>query len=197
MKTKWCIAGMVALLAGCATVPTSPNVMAWPGPGMAFETFQADDGVCRQWAEGQAGASPDEAASEALGTGMAVGAVAGAAVGAMVGAASGNVGAGAAIGAGAGLAGGAMVASGPANAAGAEAQQRYDMAYEECMYAKGHDTQNKRHSTATAPRVSTRRPPPPPPTSAPMPYPPPPPGSAKPAQSLPPPPPPPPQDAKN
>ncbi|MBI5551251.1 MAG: glycine zipper family protein [Desulfobacterales bacterium] len=198
MKTRLFLSALtVALLSGCATLPAGPSVMAWPGPGQAFDTFQQDDGVCRQWAEGQAGASPDEAANETLGTGMAVGAVAGAAVGAMVGAASGNVGAGAAIGAGTGLVGGAAVASGPANAAGTEAQRRYDMAYEQCMYAKGHDTQNLRHATAPAASVHMRRPPPPPPASAPWPYPPPPPGAERPAQSLPPPPPPPPQEAKN
>ncbi|MBI5897326.1 MAG: glycine zipper family protein [Desulfobacterales bacterium] len=192
MKTKFLISVlMVALLFGCATMPAGPSVMAWPGPGQSFEAFQEDDAVCRQWSEGQAGGSPDDAANETLANGMAVGAVAGAAVGAMVGAASGNVGAGAAIGAGTGLVGGAAVASGPANAAGAETQRRYDMAYEQCMYAKGHDTQNIRHEAASAASVNTRRPPPPPPASAPWPYPPPPPGSARPAQSLPPPPPPP------
>lgn len=179
---------MVALLFGCATVPTGPSVMAWPGPGKPFEAFQEDEAVCRQWAEGQAGTSPNEAANETLANGMAVGAVAGAAVGAMVGAASGNVGAGAAIGAGTGMVGGAAVASGPANAAGYEAQRRYDMAYEQCMYAKGNDTQNLRHAVAPASRVFTRRPPPPPPTAAPRPYPPPPPGPERPASSLPPPP---------
>jgi len=82
MKTKLFISAlMVALLSGCATLPAGPSVMAWPGPGQAFEAFQQDDGVCRQWAEGQAGASPDEAANETLGTGMAVGAVAGAVCG--------------------------------------------------------------------------------------------------------------------
>jgi hypothetical protein len=198
MKTKlfvWAL--MVALLSGCATMPTGPSVMAWPGPGMTFEVFQGDDAVCRQWAEGQAGGSPDEVANDTLGTGMAVGAVAGAAVGAMVGAASGNAAAGAAIGAGTGLAGGAIVASGPANAAGMETQRRYDMAYEQCMFAKGHDTQNLRHAAAPAAGVPTRRPPPPPASSAPLPYPPPPPGAARPPQPLPPPPPPPPQEVRN
>jgi hypothetical protein len=162
MKTTALLPVLIgALLLGCASVPTGPSVMVWPGPGKHFEAFQGDDAVCRQWAQAQAGGSPDQVANENLAHGAAVGTLAGAAVGAMVGAASGNVGAGAAIGAGTGLLGGAAVASGPANAARWEVQRRYDMAYEQCMFAKDNHTQNIR--PAPAPRVHSRRPPPPPP----------------------------------
>ena len=42
----------LALLGGCATMPTGPTVAAMPGPGKPFEVFQADDYACRQWAQG-------------------------------------------------------------------------------------------------------------------------------------------------
>jgi hypothetical protein len=167
MKTNWIVCASTlgaALLLGCATVPTGPSVMVWPAPGKTFEAFQEEDTACRQWADQQAGGSATQVANENLANGMAVGAVAGAAVGAMIGAASGNVGAGAAIGAGTGLVGGAAVASGPANAAGWEVQRRYDIAYEQCMYAKGNEVQGVRQASSrpsSAPRAFSHRPPPP------------------------------------
>jgi hypothetical protein len=166
MKPHVLILALVApLLIGCATVPAGPSIMVWPGPGKHFEAFQEDDAACRQWAQAQAGGSPDQVGNENLAHGAAVGTIAGAAVGALVGAATGNVGAGAAIGAGTGLVGGAAVASGPARAARWEVQRRYDMAYEQCMYAKGNHTPNIH--AAPAPRVYRRPPPPPPPNVAP------------------------------
>jgi hypothetical protein len=48
------------VLAGCATVPKCPSVMALPGPEKSFEQFQADDAICRQWAAQQIGLSPQE-----------------------------------------------------------------------------------------------------------------------------------------
>ena len=162
MKTSVSMLVLIGtFLVACAGVPAGPSVMVWPGAGKTFEAFQEDDAACRQWALAQAGGSPDQTANQNLAEGAAVGTIAGAAVGAMIGAASGNVGAGAAIGAGTGLVGGAAVASGPAHSARWEVQRRYDMAYEQCMFAKGNSTQNIR--PAPAPQVYSRRPPPPPP----------------------------------
>ncbi|MGB8426673.1 MAG: hypothetical protein WCD88_12875, partial [Desulfobacterales bacterium] len=91
-----------------------------------------------------------------------------------IGAASGNAAAGAAIGAGSGLIGGAAVAYEPAYAAGWDVQQRYDNAYQQCMYAKG----NQIPGALTASRQTIAAPPPPPPPGyyTPPAYPPPPPG---------------------
>jgi len=121
-------------LAACVSLPPSgPSMLVLPGTGKTFDQFRFDDGECRQYASGQTGASPSQAAedsgvrSAALGT--AVGAVAGAAIGGQQGAA---------VGAGTGL----IVGSASGAAAGSESaytlQQRYDFAYEQCMYAKGH-----------------------------------------------------------
>jgi hypothetical protein len=162
---------VVTLMGGCATVPTGPSVMVLPAPGKSFGAFQSDDITCRQWALQQAGVQPSKAVNKKLAGGAAIGTRVGAGLGAAIGAASGNAGAGAAIGAGSGLLGGTAVASGPAYAAGWEVQRRYDIAYQQCMYAKGNQIPGHKQSSRRTYRV-----PPPPPTpgfnrTAPVPFP--------------------------
>jgi hypothetical protein len=149
----------VVVLSGCATVPTGPSVMVLPGSGKSFEAFQSDDSVCRQWAGQQIGAPPDEVTNKTLAGGAAIGTLAGAALGAAIGAASGHPGAGAAVGAGSGLVAGTAVASGPAYATRWELQRRYDIAYGQCMSAKG----NQIPGFMQHPRGVYSAPPPPPP----------------------------------
>lgn len=127
----------VVLLSGCATVPTGPSVMVLPGTGKTFEQFQTDDAVCRQFASQSIGTSPGKAATESTVGGAAVGTVVGAAVGALIGAASGSPATGAAVGAGFGLLGGTAVGAGRGDAYYTSVQGRYDIAYRQCMYAKG------------------------------------------------------------
>ena len=147
----------VVVLGGCATIPTGPSVTVLPGPGKPFDVFQSDDAACRQWAMGQIGVPPNEAANSTLAGGAAIGTLAGAALGATIGAASGHPGTGAAIGAGSGLIAGGAIASGPAHATRWELQRRYDLAYEQCMYAKGNQIPG--FSRPSRPAI----PPPPPP----------------------------------
>jgi len=149
----------VLALSGCATVPTGPSVMVLPAQGKPFEAFQADDSVCRQWAAQQAGAGPSETTNQNLANGAVLGTVLGAGLGAAIGAASGATGTGAAIGAASGLIGGTAIASGPAYGAGWEVQRRYDVAYQQCMYAKGNQIPSVVRTARRAPAV----PPPPPP----------------------------------
>ena len=149
----------VLALSGCATVPTGPSVMVLPAQGKPFEAFQTDDSVCRQWAAQQAGAGPSETTNQNLANGAVLGTVMGAGLGAAIGAASGATGTGAAIGAASGLIGGTAIASGPAYGAGWEVQRRYDVAYQQCMYAKG----NQIPSVVRTARRAAPVPPPPPP----------------------------------
>lgn len=130
---------LMTLLAicGCATLPTGPSVKVLPAPGRTFEQFQAEDMICRQWAGQQLGASPQEVANQNTATGAVVGTAVGAGLGAVIGAASGHAGTGAAIGAGSGLLFGAAAGSDSGRYYGYEAQRRYDIAYVQCMYAKG------------------------------------------------------------
>jgi hypothetical protein len=58
-------------------------------------------------------------------------------MGAAIGAATGNAGAGAAIGGGTGLLGGTAMGSNAGASSEYTLQKRYDIAYQQCMYAKG------------------------------------------------------------
>jgi uncharacterized protein YcfJ len=148
----------VAALSACATMPTGPSVMVLPAPGKPFAVFQSEDQQCRNWAESQTGQQPAEAYNQNLVGGAAVGTLIGAGLGAAIGSASGHAGTGAGIGAATGLIGGTAVASGPAYAAGSEIQRRYDIAYEQCMYAKG----NIIPGVVSRPNAAPVPPPPPP-----------------------------------
>jgi hypothetical protein len=155
------------LLAACATTPTGPNVMVLPGSGKSFDQFRFDDRECRQYAHVQAGGTePNQAAANAgiasAAVGAAIGTVAGAAIG-------GSEGAG--VGAGVGLATGALAGTGAAQASGHTAQQRYDIGYQQCMYAKGHKIPMavSRYDRRPAYRQATPPPPPPPGTPPPPP----------------------------
>jgi hypothetical protein len=128
----------VMVLGGCAAVPPSgPTVMALPGQGKTFDAFQSDDYTCRVFAQQQTGVVPAQAATNAAVGSAVVGTALGAAAGAAIGAAAGNPGAGAAIGAATGLVGGTAVGANNAAWTQAGLQQRYDIAYTQCMYAHG------------------------------------------------------------
>jgi hypothetical protein len=124
-------------LVACATAPTGPSVMVLPGGGKSFDQFIGDDALCRQWAAQQAGTTPQKVATEGTVAGAAGGTAIGAAAGAAIGAASGSPATGAAVGAGVGLVGGTAAGASYGQAAGMAAQQRYDIAYMQCMYVKG------------------------------------------------------------
>jgi len=161
------IAPLALTLVSCATVPTGPSVMVLPGRAKTFEQFQQDDAVCRQWAQQQTGTSAGKASSSTTATGAVLGTAVGAAAGAAIGAAAGNPGAGAAIGAGTGLVGGTAIGAGQGYGAYQSVQQRYNMAFMQCMYAKGNQIPVARGSVV--PGYSSSTPPPPPPAAPPRP----------------------------
>ncbi|HET6516064.1 MAG TPA: glycine zipper family protein [Thermodesulfovibrionales bacterium] len=164
LKLRTSILGVLVslVLGGCATLPSGPSVMVLPPPDKPFEQFQAEDAMCRQWAAQQIGMNPQEAANQQAVGSAVLGTAIGAAAGAAIGSASGDVGAGAAIGAGSGLLVGSAVGANARQAYGWEAQRRYDIAYQQCMYARGNQI------PGVMPRSRTQRIPPPPP---PPPYP--------------------------
>jgi outer membrane lipoprotein SlyB len=161
MKRKIIIFLFLALLVlgGCATLPKGPSVMVLPAPGKPFEQFQAEDAICRQWAAQQIGQSPQGTVNQNTATGAVAGTIIGAGLGAAIGSTSGDVGAGAAIGAVSGLLLGASAGADSGRVYGWEAQRRYDIVYQQCMYAKG----NQIPGLETRPRPVRRIPPPPPP----------------------------------
>ena len=122
----------LVILAGCASLPNGPSVAVMPAPGKPFEVFAAEDNMCRQFAQNSIGTSAGQASTDSEVKSIAAGTAIGAVVGALGGGQHG-AGSGAAIG----MLGGAAIGSGSAQYSGREAQRRYDIAYEQCMYAKG------------------------------------------------------------
>jgi hypothetical protein len=158
-------------LAACTSMPTGPSMMALPGSGRSFDQFRNDDYSCRQFAYEQVGGITPNQASVTSGAGSAA---LGAGLGAAAGAALGG-GQGAAIGAGTGLLAGGLAGTNTARTSGDISQQRYDMGYIQCMYAKGHRVPvygqftngspmngNNRDMGAPPPQRSSLPPPPPP-----------------------------------
>ena len=157
---------LVALLGlgACATMPTGPAVMVLPGTGKNFDQFRFDDGACRQFAYDQvAGVTPSRAADDSGVRSAAAGTLLGAAAGAAIDGSSG-----AAVGAGVGLLFGGLAGAGAAERSAYGAQYRYDIAYQQCMYAKGHRIPVTARFTQ-APPASSYTPPPPPPNQPPPP----------------------------
>jgi hypothetical protein len=171
MKTKLSVLALsaaVLLLAGCASAPTGPSVMALPGSGKSFEQFRMDDADCRQYALQQIGGP---GAVEAANNAGVRNAVVGTAVGALAGAAIGGNHQGAGVGAGAGLIVGSAAGSGSTDRSSYAMQRDYDHAYIQCMYAKGDKVPVAesawRSQAPVAPAASA--PPPPPPGTPPPP----------------------------
>jgi hypothetical protein len=170
MKTALGALGLIAL-AGCVSIPSGPSVMVLPGSGKSFDQFRADDYECRGYAHVQSGGrAPSEVGNEAGVNTAAVGAVVGAAAGAAIGG-SGHA---AAAGAGIGAAGGALAGSGAAAQSAYGVQGRYDIAFQQCMYAKGHQIPMAGGYRGHLGRSYRQAAPPPPPPPAGTPPPPPP-----------------------
>jgi outer membrane lipoprotein SlyB len=153
MKAKLLPASLTValLLGGCVQQPAGPMVAVMPAPYKPFEVFQQDQAICMAYGQQMTNGQAEAANQQSVGT-AAVGTVLGAGLGAAIGG-----GTGAAIGAASGALGGTVVATGPANSAQGNLQQRYDIAYSQCMYAKGNQVPGFAAPTAPPP------PPPPPP----------------------------------
>jgi hypothetical protein len=160
----------VAFLAACAApMPSGPGVMVLPGSGKNFDQFRFDDYECRQFASSQIeGKTPDQAASDAGGRSAALGAVVGGLAGAALGGNSNSAVAGAALG----TAGGAVAGTGAGAQSGRTLQQRYDIGYQQCMYAKGHQIPMAGRYDRTSRPAPPPSVPPPPPAGTPPPPPP-------------------------
>lgn len=164
-KLSWRLGGStltLLVLAGCVTVPSGPSLMALPGTGRSFDQFRFDDSDCRHYADSQVGGNtPNQAGADSGVKSAAVGTLVGAAAGAAIGGNSAAAG----VGAGVGLLAGALSGSGAANASSYSLQQRYDIGYTQCMYAKGHKVPVSGRFTSAndqpARRYSTPPPPPP------------------------------------
>ena len=147
------------LLGACVSMPKGPSVMVLPGTGKSFDQFRYDDVECRDFASVQiGGGSPSDAAADSMAKSAAVGTVVGAAAGAALGGRSG-----AAAGAGGGLLIGTAAGAGAGETSAYGLQRRYDYAFIQCMYAKGHKVPVSGRLTSAPPAGPSYTPPPPPP----------------------------------
>lgn len=153
-----------ALLSGCVTPPPGPTIAASPGPNKPWAVFQQDEQSCEQYASQRVAGQADEANNRAVGSGV-LATLLGAGLGAAVGG-----GRGAGVGAASGAVVGTAVGANQSGRAQYSLQQRYNIAYGECMTGHG----NTVHWGPGYPPPGGYPPPPPPP--APYPPPPPPPG---------------------
>ncbi|HET9025545.1 MAG TPA: hypothetical protein VFN64_13300 [Burkholderiaceae bacterium] len=150
-------------LAGCATLPDGPTYAALPGSRASFDQFQVDDATCRQFStQAIGGTTPQQNANNAAVGSAVVGTALGAAIGGLLGGHDG-----AAVGAGMGLFTGAAVGAGNSQAAGYSSQQRYDNAYYQCMYSRGHRVPVPASVARSMRQANAGYPPPP---NAPAPY---------------------------
>jgi hypothetical protein len=160
MKRTTLALAALAVFAGCATPPPEgPSVMVLPGSSKSFDQFRFDDNECRTYATNSiGGTTAAQASNDAAVKSAVVGTAIGAAAGGLIG---GNSGAG--VGAGVGLAGGALAGTGTSQASGYTLQQRYDIGYQQCMYAKGHQIPMAGRYAPNRPSRQAAVPPPPPP----------------------------------
>src|SRR5262245_55383524 len=162
------VLGAALLLNACVNLPNGPSVMALPGTGKSADQFRDDDWYCRNFSNDKIGGTePAEVSRSSTAKGAAIGAAVGAGLGAALGGGSG-----AGIGAGFGLLFGLAVGAGAGESSAYSLQRRYDQAYVQCMYSKGHRVPVSGHLTSSPPLYV---PPPPPPRTPPPPPPPPPP----------------------
>ncbi len=148
---------LVLALSACVTPPQGPRVAIMPTPGKPLDLFSAEDQYCRGYAQQSVGR--DTSNEAAVGSAV-VGTLLGAAVGSAMSGRRDHTASGAATG----LIMGSMIGAGNSAADGRGAQQRYDIAYEQCMVSKN-NLPSGRYSRQVAPSAYPY-PPPPPPSSA-------------------------------
>jgi hypothetical protein len=168
-------AGLALALGGCAVTPNAPSVMVLPGSQKGADQFQVDAAVCQQQAQALL-ANDAQAANNQAVTSAAIGTVVGAAAGALIGQGSYNPSAAAGWGAGTGLLIGSTVGGGNSQVSSYSLQQRFDIAYMQCMYLRGNQVPGQvsyRRQTPTQPYANQPPPNYPPPNQPPPYYPPP------------------------
>src|SRR5499426_4228497 len=163
MRPKAILISALVILTGCMGVPLGPSVAVMPAAGKPFDLFVSEESLCRHYAEQQVGISPQQATQNSTATGAVAGTALGAAAGGAIGAAFGAPGPGAAVGAGTGLLGGSAVGWNNGYGATWTIQRRYDISYQQCMYAKGNQIPGFPTAYTLAPSL------PPPPSTPPPP----------------------------
>ena len=133
------------LLNGCANAPLGPTAMVMPAQGKPFDVFARDQTMCKQFADGEVDGGATMSNLKEFGT-IAVSTALGGGLGMAVRNRRGAE-IGGAMGAIAGVAAGAHGSAHDQNGL----QGRYDLAYTQCMYARGNQIAGL---PRTAPRVA-------------------------------------------
>jgi hypothetical protein len=132
------VLGTAALAACAVTPPTGPRIAALPPANKPLQVFQQEDLQCRSYAGQASGGTAAASAASANATNAPIaGTAIGAAIGAVIGAAAGNPALGAAVGGGSGLLFGSAAGADQASYSEFSLQQRYDIAYAQCMASYG------------------------------------------------------------
>lgn len=135
MKTRLAALAAVSalvMLEGCVTQPYGPTVPVMPGPNTSLSQFQRDDAECQDYADSRVAGRAHQANNRSV-----TDAILATALGAGLGAAFGGSN-GAAVGAASGAVVGTAIGSNDARYSQASLQGRYNLAYAQCMKAKGH-----------------------------------------------------------
>ena len=125
------VTAAATVLAGCVSAPMGPTAYASPGRNKSPAAFQQDEQMCEDYAGQRTAGQAEAENNKAIGT-----ALIGTALGAGLGAAVGG-GHGAGIGAASGAVVGTAVGANQSNRAQWSLQQRYNVAYLECMQSHG------------------------------------------------------------
>ncbi len=155
-RTILSITAAATILSGCVTTPMGPTIPASPGPNKPWAAYQQDEQVCEDYAHQRVAGQAEAANNRAVGS-----ALIGTALGAGLGAAVGG-GRGAGIGAASGAVVGTAVGANQSGHAQYSLQQRYNIAYGECMTSHG-DVVQWAPGYPYPPPPSGYPPPPPPP----------------------------------
>ena len=126
------ICSTLMMLAGCTSMPQGPSVAVMPAQGKPFDLFQQEDAECRGWARQSLGTGAAQAGAQSMLGSAAVGTALGAAIGGLAGGSHA-----ARSGAAVGLGLGSIAGTEQAQATQQSLQRRYDIAYAQCMVAKG------------------------------------------------------------
>ena len=161
LRTIVFVTASAAILAGCVTPPMGPTIPVMPQANKSLAAFHDDDMSCQDYAHQNIAEGAEAANNKAISEGI-IGTVLGAGLGAAVGG-----GRGAAIGAASGAVVGTAVGGNTSAHAQYSLQQRYNIAYAQCMSSKGNDVQmgprRYRRPPADYPPSPYGYPPPPPP----------------------------------
>lgn len=122
---------LTAMLVSCAPVPQGPTVAVMPSTSKSFSVFQDDNVVCKHYAAAEVSGGQKSDTNMQVGIAM-VSTLLGAGLGGII-----DGGRGALIGAGAGAVGGTGIGAVKASKDGTNLQDRYDIAFSQCMTARG------------------------------------------------------------